>query len=247
MSDLAHLFEDPEIRAKFDLIQDPIYKAAWAWRAKWLSRSHIHQKLPPGEWWSIFLMLAGRGAGKTRMAAEQIGWWAWENPNTRWLVAAPTSSDVRGTCFEGDSGLIAVIPKILVEDYNKTAHEIKLVNGSLIKGIPASEPERFRGPQFHGGWCDELAAWDYLQEAWDQIQFGVRLGAKTRIIWIGNPRGRFTVGQYSSGIGVIESLLNLVPEVQRYGSATAFMVAIVAVLWQQRHGIGLSRDNSHLE
>ena len=48
-------------------------------------------------------------------------------------------------------------------------------------------------------------------------------------------------------IGVIESLLNLVPEVQRYGSATAFMVAIVAVLWQQRHGIGLSRDNSHLE
>jgi len=76
----------------------------------------------------------------------------------------------------------------LIEDYNKTAHEIKLVNGSLIKGIPASEPERFRGPQFHGGWCDELAAWDYLQEAWDQIQFGVRLGAKTRIICTTTPR-----------------------------------------------------------
>jgi len=98
-------------------------------------------------------MLAGRGAGKTRTAAEELGWWAWQNPNTRWLVAAPTSADVRSTCFEGDSGLMSVIPPILIKDYNKALHEITLINGSLIKGIPASEPERFRGPQFHGGWC----------------------------------------------------------------------------------------------
>ena len=133
-------------------------------------------------------MLAGRGAGKTRTAAEQIGWWAWKQPNTRWLVAAPTSLDVRGTCFEGDSGLMSVIPSALIEDYNKTLHEVKLVNGSLIKGISASEPERFRGPQFHGAWLDELAAWEYLQEAWDQIQFGVRLGTKTHIIATTTPR-----------------------------------------------------------
>jgi predicted phage terminase large subunit-like protein len=63
----------------------------------------------------------------------------------------------------------------LVEDYNRAMSEIRLTNGSLIKGIPASEPSRFRGPQFHGAWCDELAAWDYLQDAWDQIMFSVRL------------------------------------------------------------------------
>jgi predicted phage terminase large subunit-like protein len=103
-------------------------------------------------------------------------------------VAAPTSADVRATCFEGDSGLISVIPPSLVADYNKSFHELKLTNGSLIKGIPASEPERFRGPQFHGAWCDELAAWDYLQEAWDQIQFGVRLGKQTRIICTTTPK-----------------------------------------------------------
>jgi predicted phage terminase large subunit-like protein len=103
-------------------------------------------------------------------------------------VAAPTSSDVRSTCFEGDSGLMSVIPAPLIEDYNKALHELKLTNGSLIKGIPASEPERFRGPQFHGAWCDELAAWDYLQEAWDQIQFGVRLGKQTRIICTTTPK-----------------------------------------------------------
>ena len=124
----------------------------------------------------------------TRAAAEQIGWWAWEEPNTRWLVAAPTSADVRATCFEGDSGLCAVIPSALIEDYNKQHHELRLINGSLIKGIPASEPERFRGPQFGGGWLDELAAWDYLQEAWDQIQFGVRLGQRTRLICTTTPR-----------------------------------------------------------
>ena len=122
------------------------------------------------------------------MAAEQIGWWAWKQPNTRWLVAAPTSSDVRATAYEGDSGLLNVIPKELIADYNKSYHEIKLVNGSLIKGIPASEPERFRGGQWHGAWCDELAAWDYLQEAWDQIQFSVRLGKKTRILCTTTPR-----------------------------------------------------------
>lgn len=122
------------------------------------------------------------------MAAEHLGWMAWKEPKTRWLVAAPTSSDVRATCFEGDSGLLKVIPEILIEDYNRAYSELKLVNGSLIKGIPASEPERFRGPQFHGAWCDELAAYDYLDAVWDQIMFSVRLGTRTRIICTTTPR-----------------------------------------------------------
>jgi predicted phage terminase large subunit-like protein len=167
---------------------------AFAKRAKWLSEAHNHQVLPTGDWWSIWLLLAGRGAGKTRTAAEQVWWWAWTYPNTRWLVSAPTSSDVRSTCFEGDSGLLSVVPQAVIADYNKALHEMKLVNGSLIKGIPASEPERFRGPQFHGGWCDELAAWEYLQEAWDQIMFGMRLKVdgqdnfKTRLICTTTPK-----------------------------------------------------------
>jgi len=188
LDDLTDLLADPDVRKQFDAIPDEEYKASWAWRMQWLSKAHLHQILPPGEWWSVWLMLAGRGAGKTRTAAEQIGWWAWRQPNTRWLVAAPTSSDVRATCFEGDSGLMSVIPPSLIADYNKALHELRLTNGSLIKGIPASEPERFRGPQFHGAWCDELAAWDYLQEAWDQIMFGVRLGKQTRIICTTTPK-----------------------------------------------------------
>jgi phage terminase large subunit-like protein len=137
------------------------------------------------------LYLAGEAmipTHNTRTAAEQIGWMAWTNPGTRSLVAAPTSSDVRATCFEGDSGLMSVIPQALISEYNKALHEIRLINGSLIKGIPASEPERFRGPQFHFAWADELAAWEYLQEAWDQIQFGLRLGKRTIMICTTTPR-----------------------------------------------------------
>ena len=185
--------KDDEIRRRFTMLP-AVRQAVFDARGRWLASAHDHQILPPGDWWSIWLLLAGRGAGKTRTAAEQIWHWAWRHPGTRWLVAAPTSSDVRSTCFEGDSGLLSVIPPELIRDYNKALHELYLINGSLIKGIPASEPERFRGPQFHGGWCDELAAWDYLQDAWDQIMFGVRLKVdgdpnfKTRLICTTTPK-----------------------------------------------------------
>jgi predicted phage terminase large subunit-like protein len=154
----------------------------------WLKTAKPHQ-LPPKEiWWSIWLLLAGRGAGKTRSAAEWIWWAAWRAPQTRWLVSAPTSADVRDVCFEGDSGLMNVIPAEVVQDYKSSLHEITLINGSIIKGIPASEPGRFRGPQFHGGWLDELAAWDYLDDAWDMIQFGMRLGKHPLLLCTSTPR-----------------------------------------------------------
>jgi len=178
---------DPEVLKYLEALDEP-HLEAFRWRARWLQTAHDHQIVPSGDWWTIWLMLAGRGAGKTRAAAEALGFWAWEQPRTRWLVAAPTSGDVRGTCFEGESGLLSVIPEKLVDDYNKSLLELRLVNGSFIKGIPTSEPERFRGPQFHGGWLDELAAWDYLDSAWDMIQFGMRLGARARLIASTTPK-----------------------------------------------------------
>jgi len=166
----------------------PEWQAALKARIKWLSIANNHQITPSGDWWSIWLLLAGRGAGKTRCAAEWLWWEGWSQPNTRWLVSAPTSGDVRDVCFEGDSGLLSVIPDILISDYIKSLHEIKLKNGTIIKGIAASEPSRFRGPQFHGGWLDELAAWDYLDDAWDMLQFGMRLGQHPKIIATTTPK-----------------------------------------------------------
>jgi len=194
MTDVAELLRDPEVQKRFSSLP-PTEQAAYAWRLKWLSTAFQHQIVPSGNWWTIWLILAGRGAGKTRTAAEQIGWWAWTEPKTRWLVAAPTSSDVRATCFEGDSGLLSVIPHQLIKEYKTQPHELYLINGSLIKGIPASEPERFRGPQFHGGWMDELAAWDYMQEAWDMAMFGMRLGKRIRLIASTTPKPKDLIRQ----------------------------------------------------
>lgn len=157
-------------------------------KAKWHISRHEFQKLPDGDWWNIHLFLAGRGSGKTRYAAETLWQLAWDNPKTRWLVSAPTYQDVKGVCFLGESGLLACMPKGIIEKYRESDNEIILTNKSMIIGIPASEPERFRGPQFHGGWLDELAAWDYLDEAWNQIQFGMRLGKRPILICTTTPK-----------------------------------------------------------
>ena len=165
-------------------------RAAIKARLTWLSIANAHQIKPAGDWWSIWLLLAGRGAGKTRTASEEIWWEAWTEPETRWLVSAPTSADVRDTCFEGESGILNVIPQEIIapNGYKSSLNELTLINGSIIKGIPASEPGRFRGPQFHGGWLDELAAWDYLDESWDMIQFGMRLGQRPILICTTTPK-----------------------------------------------------------
>jgi len=164
------------------------------WQMGWVKKRLKHQIPPPEDWWTIWLLLAGRGAGKTRTAAEVIGRWAALQPETRWLVSAPTYGDLIGVCFEGESGLLNVIPHDLIEPtgggslWNKSDVEIRLRNGSLIKGITAEKPERFRGPQFHGGWLDELAAWQYADSAFDLLMFGMRLGERPRLICTTTPK-----------------------------------------------------------
>jgi len=145
------------------------------WQVKWHLQALAHQREPEDGEYDTFLMLAGRGSGKTHTASHWIGIRAWKYDQTRWLVTAPTSNDIRATCFEGDSGLLNIIPQSLIRDYNKSLFEITLTNGSLIQGIPASEPERYRGKQFHGAWFDELCAFEYLDEAYDGVQFTLRL------------------------------------------------------------------------
>jgi predicted phage terminase large subunit-like protein len=147
--------------------------------ALWLVRYELmslpHQKEPEDGEFDTFLMLAGRGAGKTWTASNWIGKRAWLYDKTRWLVTAPTTNDIRATCFEGDSGLLNILPKSIIKDYNKSLLEITLINGSLIQGIPGSEPERYRGKQYHGAWFDELCAFEYIDDAYDQAQFTLRL------------------------------------------------------------------------
>jgi predicted phage terminase large subunit-like protein len=163
-------------------------KALLDWRLEWLESAHMYQLAPTNQPWDIWMLIAGRGAGKTKCASNELGWLALANPGTRSLVTAPTSSDIRDTCFEGDSGLLNTLPRWAIKQYNKSLHELILFNDSLIKGIPGSEPERYRGPQFHYAWYDELAAMEKPQAAWDLSQMGVRLGSKTKTIITTTPK-----------------------------------------------------------
>ena len=187
---LAELLSDPEVAAEFDAKSEHD-RIAYIAHASWVAGAHKYQVPPPLEMdYTVWMMLAGRGAGKTRSAAEALWWWAWITPNSRCLVLAPTSNDVKFTCFEGQSGLLAVIPKELVVDYNKQDHQIKLSNGSIIRGISADAYERLRGPQWNYAWCDELAAFQYLGagEAWDMMMMGLRLGDQPRVIVTTTPK-----------------------------------------------------------
>jgi predicted phage terminase large subunit-like protein len=187
---LAEILEDPEVLAEFDAKPEHD-RIAYIAHASWVAGAHKYQVPPPLEMdYTIWMMLAGRGAGKTRSAAEALWWWAWITPGSRCLVLAPTSNDVKFTCFEGQSGLLSVIPQELIVDYNKQDHQIKLSNGSIIRGISADSYERLRGPQFHYAWCDELAAFNYLGtgEAWDMMMMGLRLGDRPRVIVTTTPK-----------------------------------------------------------
>lgn len=125
----------------------------------------------------------------TMVGANWIWEAAWDDPlRLPSAVIAPTQSDVRYTCFEGVSGLLATIPPELVAEYNKSDLILTLKNGAIIRGFSAEKPERLRGPQFCRGWLDELAAWQNAQDTWDMFKFGLRLGPKPQLVWTSTPK-----------------------------------------------------------
>lgn len=155
-------------------------------RARWLDLARSSQLTPDGGWYA-WLILAGRGWGKTRTGAEDMAYYALSNPGTRLAVLAPTAASARDVCAEGESGLLSIIPHELVSTWNRSMGELNLVNGSRFKLYSADEPDRLRGPQHHRAWCDEIAAWRY-PDAFDQLLLGLRLGDDPRVVITTTPR-----------------------------------------------------------
>ena len=160
---------------------------------EWLNTARPKQ-LQPLEEHYIWLILAGRGWGKTRTGAQDIALYALRNPNSLCAVVAPTHGDLRRVCFGGNSGLLSIIPEECylkssdAKGYSSSVAEIRLDNGSKIMGYAAIEPDRLRGSQFHRAWADELAAWRYGQECFDQLMFGLRLGDNPQCVVTTTPK-----------------------------------------------------------
>ncbi len=154
---------------------------------RWRQVARQEQLAPEGSW-LVWLVLAGRGWGKTRTGAEDAALYALQHPGSRLALVGPTAADVRDVMIEGDSGLRAVLPRGREIVWNRSLGELILDNGSRFKAFSAEEPERLRGPQHHRAWCDELAAWKNAQATWDNLMFGLRLGQDPRAVVTTTPR-----------------------------------------------------------
>ena len=137
--------------------------------------------------WAIWMILAGRGFGKTRAGAE----WVREKVKAgarRIALVGETAADTRDVMVEGESGILAVHGPHERPLYEPSKRQITWPNGAVAKLYNATEPDQLRGPQHDAAWCDELAKWHYARAAWDQLQFGMRLGAHPQLIVTTTPR-----------------------------------------------------------
>jgi phage terminase large subunit-like protein len=164
--------------------------------------AHPHQLPPEGDWRS-WVILGGRGAGKTRAGAEWVrsmveGARPLDSGRSRRMaLVGETLDQVREVMIFGDSGIMACSPPDRRPDWLATRRVLRWPNGAEAVACSAHDPESLRGPQFDGAWVDELAKWKRAQEAWDMLQFTLRLGDDPRVCVTTTPRN----------VGVLKALL----------------------------------------
>jgi phage terminase large subunit-like protein len=158
-----------------------------ALKYNWEFWARPNQREPEGDW-TTWLILAGRGFGKTRTGAE------WVNSNVRAgkakhiALVAETAPDARDVMVLGPAGIVSVAPPDFKPIYYPSKRLVEWPNGAQALLFNAVEPDQLRGPQFDLAWCDELAKWRYAQETWDMLQMGLRLGEHPRQIVTTTPR-----------------------------------------------------------
>ena len=164
----------------------PYAQLAAALSTGWHTIARPEQLPPPGDW-SIWLVMAGRGFGKTRTGAE----WTIEQiarGKKRIALLGPTAADVRDTMVEGESGVLACSPAWNRPEYEPSKRRLTWPNGAIATCFSADEPERLRGPQHEAAWGDEIGSWRYATDAWDNLMFGLRIGANPQALMTTTPR-----------------------------------------------------------
>lgn len=188
MEQIAELPREQRDAVLQDIDMDAL---VWDWKA-W---ARPEQLPPPSDDWSIWLYLAGRGAGKTRSAAEWVREKAKDTSQgqLRFALVARTAADVRDVIVEGESGIISVSPPSERPLYEPSKRRLTWPNGNTATCFTADEPDGLRGPQFHYAWADEVAAWRQSPDAagmtsWDNLRVACRLGHSPQIICTTTPK-----------------------------------------------------------
>ncbi len=164
----------------------------------WDIFAHDHQRppllAPNGQPWLTWLLIGGRGAGKTRAGAEWIRAQALglppfaNEPVGRIALIGETEHDVREVMIEGVSGLLAVHERSERPRWISSRKRLQWPNGAVAYAFSADDPESLRGPQFGCAWSDEIAKWRYADAAFDMLQFGLRQGSQPRQMMTTTPR-----------------------------------------------------------
>ncbi|TDT78059.1 phage terminase large subunit-like protein [Litoreibacter halocynthiae] len=155
--------------------------------------AHPHQLPPAGDWRS-WVIMGGRGAGKTRAGAEWVRMMVeGDMPGDpgrarRVALVGETFDQVRDVMIFGDSGILACSPPDRRPEWQATRRRLVWPNGAIAEAHSASSPEHLRGPQFDAAWVDELAKWTKAREAYDQLQFALRLGDRPQQVFTTTPR-----------------------------------------------------------
>ncbi|MCO5129861.1 MAG: terminase family protein [Xanthobacteraceae bacterium] len=160
----------------------------------WEVFAHPHQCPPQDAEWLTWLLIGGRGAGKTRAGAEWIraqalGLAPFASTKVgRIALVGETEHDVREVMIEGVSGLLAVHPRADRPAWSPSRRRLEWPNGAVAYAFSAEDPESLRGPQFGCAWSDEMAKWRYAEATFDMLQFGLRLGPHPRQLITTTPR-----------------------------------------------------------
>ena len=154
---------------------------------EWAYLARPAQLPPPGDW-RIWLMMAGRGFGKTRAGAEWVRGIAEADPQARIALVGATLGEARSVMVEGASGLLAIAPWWNRPAYAPALRKLTWPNGAVASLFGAAEPDGLRGPQFSHGWADEIAKWAGGEAAWHNLMMGLRLGDAPRVLATTTPR-----------------------------------------------------------
>jgi phage terminase large subunit-like protein len=162
-----------------------------AWRWIWRVWARDNQ-LPPAGTWRTWLILAGRGFGKTRAGAEWVREVAERDPAARIALVAANLGEARAIMVEGESGLRRIGTPAQRPTFESSLRRLTWPNGAQAMLYSAAEPESLRGPQHSHAWCDEIAKWEHSGDravaAWDNLLMGLRLGEDPRVVATTTPR-----------------------------------------------------------
>jgi phage terminase large subunit-like protein len=183
----AQQFAQLSAADKAAFINDMPAQALVHWLYDWPFWARPAQ-LPPAGDWRIWLIMAGRGFGKTRSGAEWIRAVAESQPRARLALVAATYAEGRAVMIEGESGLLNICPPHQRPVYESSLRRVRWRNGAQALLYSAEDADGLRGPQHHGAWCDELAKWPNAEATWMNLEMGLRLGDQQRICITTTPR-----------------------------------------------------------